>query len=146
MSIDVITDAEWEIMRVVWTQHHTTSGEIIPIMSEKNDWKPSTVKTLLTRLVDKSYLKTEKEGKQFIYTAAVSEKEAMKREGDHFLGKLCHRKVGGFIGDVIQDYALSQSDITWLEDMLQEKKKTAPESVPCQCMKGQCRCKQEGGC
>lgn len=146
MSIDVITDAEWEIMRVVWTKQHTTSGEIIPIMSEKNGWKPSTVKTLLTRLVDKNYLKTEKEGKQFIYTAAVSEKEAMKIEGDHFLAKLCHRKVGGFIGDVIQDYALSQSDIELLEGMLQEKKKTAPKSVPCQCIKGQCRCQQEGGC
>lgn len=55
-----ISNAEWEIMRVVWTKEETTSSEILDILEDKTDWTASTVKTLLKRLVDKGYLSTQR--------------------------------------------------------------------------------------
>lgn len=55
-----ISSAEWEIMRVVWAQQNTTSNEILAVLLEKYDWTPSTVKTLLRRLLDKGYVSREK--------------------------------------------------------------------------------------
>ena len=63
-----ITDAEWEVMRVVWANGRVTSKEIISILKEKMDWKQATIKTLLGRLVEKGALNTEQEGRKFIYT------------------------------------------------------------------------------
>lgn len=63
-----ITDAEWEVMRVVWANGRVTSKEIISILKEKMDWKQATIKTLLGRLVEKGVLNTEQEGRKFIYT------------------------------------------------------------------------------
>lgn len=58
-----ITDAEWEVMRVVWVNGRVTSKEVISILKEKMDWKQATLKTLLGRLVEKGVLNTEQEGR-----------------------------------------------------------------------------------
>ena len=78
IAVDLhITDAEWEVMRVVWANGRVTSKEVISILKEKMDWKQATIKTLLGRLVEKGVINTEKEGRKFIYTANIEEKEAV---------------------------------------------------------------------
>ena len=72
-----ISEAEWEIMRVVWANKAVTSREVIDILESKMAWKESTIKTLLGRLVDKQALETTKEGRKFIYTAKISENKTM---------------------------------------------------------------------
>lgn len=48
-KLATITDAEWEVMRVIWTQGKTTSREVHTLLNEKKEWKSTTVKTLLSR-------------------------------------------------------------------------------------------------
>ena len=50
-----ITDAEWEVMRVVWANDLVTSKTVISVLKEKMDWTESTIKTILGRLVEKAY-------------------------------------------------------------------------------------------
>ena len=69
-----ITDAEWEVMRVVWANDLVTSKTVISVLKEKMDWTESTIKTILGRLVEKGVLNTEQEGRKFIYTANIVEK------------------------------------------------------------------------
>ena len=33
-----ITDAEWEVMRVVWANDRVTSKKVISVLQEKMDW------------------------------------------------------------------------------------------------------------
>lgn len=139
-KIETITDAEWEIMRVVWTKKETTSTEIIEILDSKMAWKPSTVKTLLSRLVSKDYLFTRKEGKQFIYQASVQEENAVREARNELLDKICNKKIGGMVYEIIKEKELSYTDIEKLEQLLAEKKKTAPGEVACNCIPGQCQC------
>ncbi|MEG0286172.1 MULTISPECIES: CopY/TcrY family copper transport repressor [Vagococcus] len=139
-QIEMITDAEWEIMRVVWTKEETTSTEIIQVLENKTEWKPSTVKTLLSRLVAKDYLFTRKEGKQFIYQASVQENEAIKEASSELLDKICDKKVGTVLIDIIKEKELSLWDIKILESLLKEKKTKAPLEVACNCIPGQCDC------
>ena len=68
-----ITDAEWEVMRVVWANKYVTSRKIRDVLEVEKDWKSATIKTLLGRLVDKGALRTEKDGRRFIYSAVVTE-------------------------------------------------------------------------
>lgn len=73
-----ITDAEWEVMRVVWANDRVTSKKVISVLQEKMDWTQSTIKTILGRLVGKGVLNTEHEGRKFIYTANIEETEAVR--------------------------------------------------------------------
>jgi len=62
-----ISEAEWEVMRVVWSNNQVTSKLVIEILKEKKSWSVSTIKTLLSRLVEKDMLQTEKIGNKFLY-------------------------------------------------------------------------------
>lgn len=105
-----ITDAEWEVMRVVWANGRVTSKEIISILKEKMDWKQATIKTLLGRLVEKGVLNTEQEGRKFIYTTNIEEKEAVGNYTDDIFNRICRKNVGNVVGSIIEDHVLSFDD------------------------------------
>lgn len=135
-----ITEAEWEVMRVVWANGATTSREIIEILGNKMDWKDATIKTLVGRLVSKGALQTEKDGRKFIYVAAISEKDSMENHTSGILSLVCKKQNSDVVRTIIQEAALSKADIDDLMKLLQEKQITAPEVVPCDCLPGQCEC------
>lgn len=135
-----ISDAEWEIMRVVWTLKKATSKEINAVLQEKMDWKPATTKTLIGRLVKKGALHTEAEGNRYIYTAAINEDTEVQQVATEALGHICNRKVGETIAHLLEEATLSHEDVAALEKLLKQKKTEAVDVVPCECVPGQCSC------
>jgi len=135
-----ITDAEWEIMRVAWAKETVTSKEIRAILENKKRWKAATIKTLISRLVDKGALQTIKEGNKFIYSAAVTEEESMDSYTDDILSRVCHKQSGHVISNMIAEATLSKIDIDMLKKLLKQKENTALDEVPCECVPGQCEC------
>lgn len=135
-----ISEAEWEIMRVVWANAKVTSREVIEILTDKMDWKESTIKTLIGRLVNKEALKTEKEGRRFIYSANISEKESVESYSADILNRVCDTKDVLVVKHLINDAKLSQTNIEELIHLLEMKAEDAPETVSCNCTPGQCDC------
>lgn len=135
-----ITDAEWEVMRVVWANDRVTSKQVISVLQEKMDWTQSTIKTILGRLVGKGVLNAEQEGRNFIYTANIEEKEAVRDYVEDIFNRICNKKVGNVIGSIIENHVLSFDDIDRLEKILEMKKSFAVEEVDCNCPEGQCEC------
>lgn len=135
-----ISDAEWEIMRVVWTNHTVTSKEITEIVKEKMNWKQATIKTLIGRLVEKGILKTEAIGNKYLYSPVISEEESFKSKTTDFFDQMCNRKVGTTLAELIREATLSHADVQMLEELIQQKKEEAVDSVPCDCIPGQCDC------
>ena len=56
---------------------------------------------------------------------------------DELLAKVCSRKVGSVVETILTESQLSYDDLDRLEELLKEKRKTAVESVPCNCIPGQ---------
>ncbi|CAM4145606.1 CopY/TcrY family copper transport repressor [Lederbergia lenta] len=136
-----ITDSEWEVMRVVWAQERVTSKEIIQVLQQKKEWKPATTKTFIGRLVNKGVLETETEGRKYIYSSKVSEAEIIKSSLNEYFSNICSRDVGNTIAYLLSNATLSFKDIDKLEKVLEEKKIDAVEEVACNCVPGQCKCK-----
>lgn len=135
-----ITAAEWEVMRVVWTQKETTSNDVYTMLNEKMQWKKNTIKTLLSRLTEKQLLAAKPSGNKFIYYPLIEERKSLHTLSEELLTKVCSRKVGQIVEMIVQESTLSFSDIERLEQLLQEKKETAVAEVPCNCIPGQCQC------
>ncbi|MGY3748957.1 CopY/TcrY family copper transport repressor [Vagococcus acidifermentans] len=135
-----ISEAEWRVMRIVWSLGEVSSQQMISYLSEETDWKPATIKTFLGRLVKKEYLATTKEGNKYIYHARISENEANKNVAHELASRICARKMGRTIGQIIEAVTLSFDDIEKLEAILEQKKKTAVEEVACNCLPDNCRC------
>ena len=137
-----ITDAEWEIMRVVWANSEVTSKFVAEVLCEKMNWKQATIKTLLNRLLEKNILKKREIGNKYIYSTDFTEKEVAN---NYILGtfdKICKTKVGEMIGKVIENSELSFDDLDLILKAVEEKRKTAVKEVLCDCVEGQCNCRE----
>lgn len=55
-----ISEAELEIMKVLWLKSPQTANEIIEELEDPMDWKPKTIRTLINRLVQKEAVSTIK--------------------------------------------------------------------------------------
>lgn len=135
-----ISEAEWEVMRVVWANIEVRSSEVISVLQSKMTWKESTIKTLMGRLVDKEALNTRREGRAFIYSANISEEESVESYSKEILGRVCNTKEVLVVRQLIEDAKLSQSNIDDLIHLLEDKQASAVEEVHCNCTPGQCDC------
>lgn len=133
-----ISDAEWRVMRIVWTLKQADSRTIISLLEEQHDWKAPTIKTLIGRLVKKGALATTKQGRQFIYTPLIDEQAAMDTALITELNQMCAMHRGTALVHVVDQLDLSHDDVQTLIDHLQQKLSTAPASVPCDCLPDDC--------
>lgn len=137
-----ITGAEWEIMRVVWANEEVTSKFVSQILGEKMQWKHTTVKTLLNRLLEKNVLKKRESGNKYIYYTEYNEQEIAEKYVTETFDRICKTKVGGMIKELIEKSLLSRKDLENIEKIVKEKKKNAPEKIKCMCIEGQCNCSE----
>lgn len=135
-----ISEAEWQVMRVVWTQEGLSSSQIIDSLAPDFEWKPATIKTLLNRLLNKSYLRAEVEGNKYLYFSNISESTHLSNELISVLNNVCITKYGSLLNNLISNIELSTSDIAELIKTLETKAISAPEQIICQCNPGQCNC------
>lgn len=83
-----ISDAEWEVMEVLWAEAPLTSREVVERLAGVTDWSPKTIKTLLGRLVHKGALTYEEQGNRYLYSPAVARKDAIRAEGRSFVERV----------------------------------------------------------
>ena len=140
-----ISEAEWEVMRVVWSNVHTTSKFVIDTLGEEKSWTPSTIKTLLSRLVEKGFLETTKQGNKILYSAKCVEDECLEILTQNFLERICERRTHIIVKNIIETDNLSKSNIDEIIELLKEKRKTAADVITCKCLKGQCSCAAKHG-
>ena len=133
-----ISDAEWEVMRVVWSSGESTSQDITLVLSGKRGWSQSTVKTLIGRLTSKGYLRARKDARRFVYTTHLEEPESLKLEVESLLSRICSRKIPNLLAYLVEKTPMIAEDRAMLMAVLQNKQPVA--AVPCDCYPGQCTC------
>ena len=127
-------------MRVLWAQPGTTSQEIIQALQEGFDWQATTVKTLLGRLRKKNYLRMAKETSKYHYYPLISEEEHLQGQVELLLATICSTKQGQLVEKLLDTGTFSQKSLENIVSKISQLQKTAPESIDCQCLPGQCTC------
>lgn len=102
-----ISDAEWQVMQVLWRRSPRASAEVAAALAESTGWHPKTVQTLLGRLVKKGYLAYQAEGSRYLYRPAVSRRAAVRAEGRSFLDRV----FGGDAAELLLHFA-GQAELT----------------------------------
>ena len=129
-----ISDAEWQVMKIVWMQGEQTSRDLIRVLAERFDWSKSTVQTLLARLVEKECLTRKKEGKSFIYSALLTLDQSRALLVQDIKDKVCSRRIKNLLADLIVECDFTLADLKDLEAVISEKKASAVAEVKCNCM------------
>ena len=129
-----ISDAEWQVMKIIWMQGEQTSTDLIRVLAERFDWSKSTIQTLLARLVEKECLTRKKEGKFFVYSALLTLDQSRDLLIKDIKDKVCSRRIKNLLADLIVECDFTQADLEELEAVISEKKSNAVTEVRCNCM------------
>lgn len=120
-AVDV-TEAEWEVMEVLWEKAPRTSQEIVAELEHERGWKRATVVTLLSRLVAKGALSTEPEGNRFLYTPAVDRSACVELETSSFLERMFGGTLRPLVAHLAERERLTKKDVAELRTLLDQIK------------------------
>ena len=123
-EIPKITNAEWEIMKIIWTNPEISSIKIIQELKDKSEWKPATVKTLINRLLNKNVIGFNKLGYEYLYFPLVSEEECIKSESKSFVNRVFNGSIKSMLLTFAQSEEISETDIAELKNILEKSSKT----------------------
>ena len=64
-KIKKLPDAEFEVMKVVWANEPpVTTAVIMEQIGKEKEWKIQTIVSLMLRLAERGFLRSEKNGKE----------------------------------------------------------------------------------
>jgi BlaI family penicillinase repressor len=116
-----ISEAEWEVMKVVWAKAPVSANDVIQnLVAKDHTWHPKTVKTYLTRLVNKEVLKFHKEGRAYVYVPLLNEKECVEAASKSFLERVFGGSLKPMLAHFVEREKLSRREIDELKRILDE--------------------------
>lgn len=122
MSEVTISDAEWQVMNVVWDHQPLSSQEIVGHLAGESDWAPATVKTMLHRLVKKGALTYELDGNRYVYRSRARRSDCVKQASRSFLDRVFAGEPSSLLMHFLRSSKLSADEISQLRKMLDEQK------------------------
>ena len=116
-----LTEAEWEIIKVVWDEEPCTAPDVQELLEKQTKWSYSTVKTMMDRMVNKGLLKTERIRNLILYSSAITKQQAQRGE----MLKTARRAFDGaftpLVQFVLESGELSLKELNELEALIKEK-------------------------
>ncbi len=113
-----ISDAESQVMRQLWQRAPQSAEELIAALGAMQAWQPSTVKTLLNRLLQKGALTAERDGRRFLYAPAIPQEAWAANESLSLIGRLFGGRLTPLVAQFAGSRRLSPEDLVALQALL----------------------------
>lgn len=116
----VLPDSELKVMKIIWNHKEKIStGVILAELKDKVTWKLSTLQVILSRLIEKGFIKNEKIGRINYYSPLIELSKYTKYETKNFINKMYDNSSKKLIASLIQgDDTLTDEDIEEIKNML----------------------------
>ena len=115
-----ITDAEHAVMEALWERPRQTAAEVCELVCKRRGWSLATVKTLLSRLVQKGVIASEPDGRRFLYTPIIAREDYVGGESRRLVDRLFGGRAASLVAHLAENEALSEADFQEIEALLKE--------------------------
>ncbi|WP_318505945.1 BlaI/MecI/CopY family transcriptional regulator [Bacillus sp. T3] len=117
-----ISEAEFEVMKILWTNSPLSANEVVRMLEDQTDWNPKTVRTLLNRLVQKGAIAFQQEkGKVYAYYPIVSQDDYLQVETKSFLQRLYGGAFKPLLVHFLREEKLTREEIDELKQILDDQ-------------------------
>lgn len=117
-----ISEAEHAVMEVLWNRGTLTAAEVCDAVCETRDWSLATVKTLLSRLVQKQAIEPRPDGRRYLYTPRIERADYVVGESRRLVDRLFGGKAASLVAHLAETEALTGDDVAEIEALLKELK------------------------
>ena len=118
-----ISDAEHAIMEVLWDKNPVSATDVCDAICDERDWSIATVKTLLSRLVQKEAVGTEPNGRKFLYRPLIERSDYVGGESRRLVDRLFGGRAAPLFAQLAESEALTDDDLAEIEALLREMRK-----------------------
>ncbi len=116
-----ISDAEWEVMKVLWKNPPKSASQVVTELEALVDWKPKTIRTHLDRLTKKAIIKVNRDERIYTFTPLFSEDECKRAETNSFIKRVHNGTTKSMMVHFIEDETLTKEDLQELRSLLDDK-------------------------
>jgi predicted transcriptional regulator len=113
-----ITSAESAVMEVLWGAGPKDAEEITAALAKSQGWTETTVRTLLTRLVQKKAVAKAKEGRRYLFKPLVERADYVHAESKSLIDRLFEGRLGPLFAQFSEREELSAEDIAELKAVI----------------------------
>jgi predicted transcriptional regulator len=115
-----ISDAESQVMEVLWERHPLGADEVVAALAESTDWQEPTVKTLLNRLLKKRAIAAQRDGRRYLYRPLLKREDYVHVASKNLLDRLFDGRVAPLVAHFSERRKLSKKDIAELKRLIEE--------------------------
>ncbi len=112
------SDAQWEVMNVVWDQGEATVAEVWRVLSARRAVARNTVLTLMARLEEKGWLRRHTESTVLRYSATIPRQKALRRIARRLVDTAFRGSAEGLVMALLDDGELSEGESQRIRAML----------------------------
>lgn len=117
-ELPALSEAQLEIMNVVWDRGKATVGEVWKTLCERRSVSRNTVSTMVTRLEDKGWLRHRVVGGTFLYSATRAREKVLPRMVNKLVDAAFQGSAEGLVLTLIEDGRLSADEVERIKAML----------------------------
>lgn len=112
-----ISDAELEVMKIIWRKKEITSSEIIDEITDQK-WNRNTVRTLIKRLLNKKAIKiSKKEKRLYFYVSLIDENTYKLNRIKSIIKQLFNNSLYDFFECLMTDESIHNELIDFLKNI-----------------------------
>ena len=116
-----LTEAELRIMNVLWLKGSGTVQQVLDSITQKPALAYNSILTTIRVLERKGYLKHLKDGRAYVYTPLVGQKEATRSEIRHLVSRFFKNSHEQLVLNLLEDQGIGAEEIGRLREMLDQK-------------------------
>ncbi|MEO7033832.1 MAG: BlaI/MecI/CopY family transcriptional regulator [Polyangiaceae bacterium] len=122
METEALTDLQLAVMKALWGLGEGTVGDVLTEMaSAGRELAPTTVATLLQRLKKQGWVKSRKQGRQFMYRAQVAEEQAANGALNRLLRSFFGGRASALAAQLLESEQLSPADLKEMQALIKKK-------------------------
>ena len=114
-----LTDAEAQVMAVLWRLQRASVGEVVSAMSETRQVTYSTIQTILRILETKGYVTHDKVARAFVYQPVVDERQARRRALRHLVSRLFEGSPSLLVLNILEDEEIEPAEREQLKKLIE---------------------------
>jgi len=115
-----LTNAELEIMQVVWELDGGTVRQVHEILNQQRPLAYTTVMTMMNILEDKGHLTRRKEGRAYRYQPVRPKSQVISGMVDDFVGRVFEGAAAPLVVSLVKDKKISKKDLDEIARMIRE--------------------------
>ena len=120
-----VSDAEWEVLDVLWTRGEVSASQITTTLKPKTNWSLGAVRSFLTRLINKGIVELLDDEPIYRYRSIYDRETLIRQESTGFFEKFFGGSLPAVVAYYLKNEGVSHEELGRLKKMLKDYEKEA---------------------